>query len=357
MVAGRFRPAAQRMLAGFPAGSVVFGCFHTSIASAEELVVGLVATDEVEIHCHGGRAAVEAVCDALQSDGCTLASYSDWLFSRHSDHIQAQAVAALALARTQRAAAILLDQHRGALRQELVEIERRLQVGDLREAADRVELLLARAQLGMRLTKPWQIVIAGRPNAGKSSLMNALVGYERAIVYSEPGTTRDVLTAAGAIEGWPVEFIDTAGLRAAAEPIEAEGVARAEHQIEAADLVLLVADATVTWYEADYEHVARLSCRTPDKSRTDARLIVVHNKIDVAGEPGGDRPAGIAVSAKTGAGLLALCRAISDTLVPETPLAGAAVPFHEEQVEKVVAAARAIAGGDVAAAISAVKAI
>jgi tRNA modification GTPase len=207
------------------------------------------------------------------------------------------------------------------------------------------------------LTKPWQIVIAGRPNAGKSSLMNALVGYERAIVYSEPGTTRDVLTAAGVIDGWPVEFVDTAGLRAAAGPIEAEGVARAEHRIEEADLVLFVADTTAAWDEAGYEHVARLASRRPEEPNNDARLIIVHNKIDIAGEPGSDRPAGIAVSAKTGAGLPALCGTISGALVPEPPLGGAAVPFHTKQVEGLIAAAGVIRGGDVAAAINAVRLI
>jgi tRNA modification GTPase len=88
------------------------------------------------------------------------------------------------------------------------------------------------------------VVIAGPPNVGKSSLINALLGYQRAIVFDQPGTTRDVLTATTAIDGWPVELADTAGIREGDDAIETEGVARALAEIRAADLVVEVWDAS-----------------------------------------------------------------------------------------------------------------
>ncbi len=107
--------------------------------------------------------------------------------------------------------------------------------------------MLARAPLGLHLTKPWQIVIAGPPNVGKSSLLNAFVGYQRAIVFDQPGTTRDVVTAATAIDGWPVQVSDTAGLRSSADPLETAGADSAAQQARAADCLLLVFDASQHW--------------------------------------------------------------------------------------------------------------
>src|SRR5204862_3686687 len=162
--------------------------------------------------------------------------------------IAAQALLALAGARTERTATIFLDQYRGALRKDLTAIEHDLTHGNHDTAVRALNSLLARASLGLHLRQPWKVVIAGRPNDGKSSLMNAILGYQRSIVWHEPGTTRDVLTATTAIDGWPLELIDTAGLRVgravpadSADPIESEGIARARAQIAAADLTILVA--------------------------------------------------------------------------------------------------------------------
>ena len=84
---------------------------------------------------------------------------------------------------------------------------------DLQAAAARIREWLAWEDFGLHLTRPWNVVLAGRPNVGKSSLINALLGYTRSIVFDQPGTTRDVVTAATAIDGWPIELSDTAGLR------------------------------------------------------------------------------------------------------------------------------------------------
>jgi tRNA modification GTPase len=333
-VARRFRPASGKELSTFEIGRVVFGHFQTSAEVTEELVVGLIAPDHIEIHCHGGKAAVEAICAALVEEGCERVSADRWAIDETCDPLAAAALVALTAARTQRAAAILLDQYRGSLRAELSAIIENLDRGQAQTAAAALQRLLAQANLGLHLTHPWKVVIAGRPNAGKSSLMNALLGYQRSIVWQEPGTTRDILTATTAIDGWLIELSDTAGLRTAADSLEAEGVNRAEQQIAAADLVIFVADATAGWDEELWRSLSNMPA------------IIAHNKCDLATVPADGRPPGIAMSATTGLGIQELCEAIAKQLVPAVPPPGSPVPFTTEQLGALKAADTALAKQD-----------
>jgi tRNA modification GTPase len=314
-------------------GSVSFGRLALAHSASEEVVIGLIGAEHVEVHCHGGVAAAEAVMEALIAAGSERKTWQEWLQNESPDPLAAAALCALARAPTQRTAAILLDQFRGALGRELAAIDVQIAAGDGAAAAERIRSLLARADLGLHLTSPWRIVAAGRPNAGKSSLVNALLGYQRAIVFPGPGTTRDVLTATTAFDGWPVELSDTAGLRQAGDEIESAGVERAQAAIQAADLVLFVADTTAGWDDVLFEQI----------NATARRLLLVHNKCDLAPPPD-DRPAGIAISAKTGAGLDHLAAAIITALVPMPPPAGAAVPFTVEQVDTLNGLAERING-------------
>jgi tRNA modification GTPase len=340
-VARRFQPAAGKTLDAYGPGRVVFGHFRMSETAVEEIVVGLIATDELEIHCHGGTAAVAAICSALVAEGCVLVTADEWVHSQQHDPIAAQALLALAEARTEHVAVILLDQHHGALRAELSLIERLIAQNETVAAAQAIDRLLARAELGLHLTQPWKVVLAGAPNAGKSSLANAILGYERAIVFPQPGTTRDVLTATTAIGGWPVELADIAGLRTAADAIEAEGVGRAWRQISAADLVIYVAATTEPWDASLYQRVAQLHR---------LRLVIVHNKCDLLPPPVDGRPERIEVSAKTGLGIDKLCSAISYSLVPSPLARGAAVPFASEHIIALKEAAASLSKGECTAA-------
>src|SRR5262249_42285045 len=137
-------------------------------------------------------------------------------------------------------------------------------------AEELIGQLLNRAPLGAHLTQPWRVVIAGPPNVGKSSLINAILGYERAIVFDQPGTTRDVVTAATALDGWPVELADTAGLPAGVDPLDRAGIERETAQADEADCLLLVFDASQPW---THEHELLIE-RWPS-------AIVVHNKHDL----------------------------------------------------------------------------
>ncbi len=327
LVSRCFAPASGNSLGEREPGSLLFGRLALAGSAAEEVVVGPIAADEVEVHCHGGVAAAKAVTDALVAAGGEQIAWPQWLRSPAPDPVAAAALCALAEARTQRTAAILLDQYRGALGHELAAIDEQIETGNTTAAAERLRALLARADLGRHLTQPWRVVVAGPPNAGKSSLVNALLGYQRAIVFAEPGTTRDVLTATIAFDGWPVELADTAGLRDANDEIEAAGVQRAAAALGMSDLALFVADTTAAWDRSLFERVAA-SAR---------RLLVVHDKCDLMPPPADGRPAGIAVSAKTGVGLDSLASSLTAAIVPHPPPAGTAVPFTAEQIAAIEA--------------------
>ncbi len=267
----------------------------------------------VEVHCHGGGEVVRLLLEEFTARGARACSWQALEHAAAADPLQALAAAALAEARTPRTAAILLDQYHGALRQALDAILAARGRGE-KEEADRLQMELDRwAQLGRRLTNPWRVTIAGAPNAGKSSLLNALAGYQRSIVAATPGTTRDVVTLAIALDGWPVELADTAGQRADAGVLEEKGIYEARRAMSAADLCLWVVDASAppVWPE-----------------NADERLRLVVNKIDLAPAWDLDQAVGaVRISAHTGAGMNELCQALSRWLVPEPPPPGAAVPF------------------------------
>lgn len=333
-----FDTASGRPLGTEAIGNIIFGRWRTT---GEELVVCRRAPGRLEIHCHGGSAAVRSVVETLVSAGCQSVPWTEWLTIGAADPLTAAASIALAGATTGRTAAILLDQRAGALRTELRELERELRDGRLAQAGARLAMLRGRSRVGMHLVDPFKLVIAGPANAGKSTLANALLGYQRAIVDERPGTTRDLVTAPAAVDGWPVELVDTAGMRAAGDSVEAEGIARARARLETADLVLLVFDSSLDWDAAADELLAR----SPD-------AIIIHNKSDLVAGSRSERPPGHAMSAKTAQGLEELLVLIGQRLVPDAPRPGAAVPFLPEHYRWLKEVAEHLSAGSTATAIA-----
>jgi tRNA modification GTPase len=315
----------RRRLGEQSVGRIVFGRWGD-----EEVVVCRRAVDQIEVHCHGGIAAAEAIADSLTNAGCHSAPWPEWIEAREIDSAAAAARSALANACTERTAAILLSQYHGAWQREVATIEELAASPDesqRQEASRRIAMLIGRANVGRHLTHPWQVVIAGRPNAGKSSLANALLGYERAIVFDAPGTTRDVVTAITAFDGWPVQLADTAGLHDAVEPIEIAGVSNAKAELANADLVVLVSDGSRPWNDIDASLAAQFE-----------HAILVHNKADVATQMAKDtRGAGIWTSTVSGQGLAELCVAIAQRLLPNPPAEDEAVPITAGQLEQLLA--------------------
>ncbi len=289
--------------------------------------------DVVELQTHGGAAAGGVLRACLRA-GARLAAAGEFtkraFLNGRLDLAQAEAVGDLVEARTERALALALGQLEGRLsrdvraaRDALVGLAARLEAAidypDEIEDVGRPELLallddvagqlagfLATARQGQVMREGAALAIVGRPNVGKSSLLNALLGRDRAIVTDVPGTTRDVLEETLDLQGVPFRVVDTAGIRETTDVVEAIGVARSREALAAADLVALVVDLTAGVGAAE-RALAREAGARP--------LVVVGNKRDAyPGDalamlaPLGGRP--VAVSALTGDGLPELGRAL-----------------------------------------------
>jgi tRNA modification GTPase len=309
-----------RSLADFPPRRIVIGQLDRN---GEEVVISRHSDTAIELHCHGGLAAVARIKETFVAEGCRQLAWRQWATSHETDPFAAAARLALAEARTAPASAILLDQYRGALRRAIEKIESALQSGDSAAAREQIHSLLMYADTGLHLVRPWQVVVAGRPNVGKSSLINAIAGYRRAIVHSTPGTTRDVLAMQTAMGGWPVEISDTAGLRETQQEIEQVGIELAGQKIDAANLVVLVFDRSLPWGGEDQALVESYPA-----------ALRVYNKSDLPG-PSDQRPPGMEICAIHSIGIDDLCNAIAHRLVPNPPPPGAAVPFEPEQIEQI----------------------
>ena len=280
--------------------------------------------DVVEFHCHGGAVAPRRVLEACFACGARLARRGEFteraFLNGKLDLEAAESVLDLINARTDRAAAAALAGMGGERKRRLralydgalalsTEIEHALDIdeGELPDDfTPRLNAALAalkaqfaearrRAREGKLLRDGALVVLAGPPNAGKSSLMNALLGENRAIVSATPGTTRDSIEEGLEIAGFPVRLVDTAGLRTAADAIEGEGVRRAEDLIAQADVVLALG-----------------ACALPPVSRRAPRVLKIHAKCDL--DANRDPAAGVRVSAVTGEGLDDLKRAIAAAL-------------------------------------------
>ena len=182
--------------------------------------------------------------------------------------------------------------------------------GQLSKLKQNLAAVMQRAQQGALLREGIKVVIAGQPNAGKSSLLNALAGAELAIVTPVAGTTRDKVTETIQIEGVPVHVIDTAGLRESDDVVEKIGIERAWAEIGGADAVLFLHDLTRANAPEYIAEDARIASAISQKVLKTGRVIDVWNKLDAA--PGAALPAGLALSAKTGAGLQQLRQTLLD---------------------------------------------
>ena len=314
-----FRAANGKPLAAQQIGRIVFG--HWGTDPSEEVVICRPSDNELEIHCHGGLAAARRI---MSDWGALQFEVVDWTVqSQHAQgQLAADCQAGLARATTLRTAAILLDQE-SAWREFLTGVECHAVRRSWSELRAEVQSALGWWDLGRHLLEPFRVVLTGPPNVGKSALLNALVGYQRSVVFDQPGTTRDVVTAETAFSGWPVRLIDTAGLRDNATGLEAAGIELARGQLSEADLVLQVQDVT----------------RAHDNKSTTAfdsevRTIHVANKLDLLADSSAamaKSPGAIGVSARLGTGIEQLIAAIAERLVPEAPPQGTLVPFLEHQ--------------------------
>ena len=281
--------------------------------------------DLVEISCHGGDFAARLILDRLLEAGARMAEPGEFtqraFVNGKIDLAQAEAVADLIHASSSLAHQVSLSHLQGRyseiltdLRAELLElaafIELELDFSDedvefadmdrllrlLERSGRLLSELLESYRLGARLRDGVRVVIGGRPNAGKSTLLNAILGRDRAIVSETPGTTRDEIEAEAEIHGVLYRFVDTAGLRETSNAIEEEGVRRAERSIEHSDVLLYVFDMSVGLDEQESEFL-----RTVRERRPGLPVVVIANKRDLVDGAAPEPDAAMAISAERAA--------------------------------------------------------
>ena len=289
--------------------------------------------ETIEIHCHGSSFIQQTIIQSAISLGARLATPGEFtqraFINGKLDLSQAEAVADLIASQSQQAHAMALNQLRGtfshelsALREKLIEfaslIELELDFGEedvafadrsalidlVQQVLAKVKRLISSFALGNAMKEGVPVAIVGAPNAGKSSLLNYLLGEERAIVSEIAGTTRDVIEETLNIDGISFRLMDTAGIRETSETIEAMGIARSQEKIAQARVVLALSDASnSSQLEADRVWVDELRTRYPEKE-----ILWVANKTDLHAV---SLPVDYAISAVTGVGINALTHALS----------------------------------------------
>lgn len=291
-----------------------------------------------EISCHGSQVIVSEILSQLCAAGARMAERGEFTYRAFMhgriDLVQAESILDLIQSRSKRSSQMALRQLQGGfskvlrdLLQDLTWILANLEanidfssedieIASAKELSGRTEILLGKVRSllheqrkGRILKSGYQVALAGRPNAGKSSLLNALLAEERAIVTDIPGTTRDLVEGEISIDGFAVTLTDTAGLREATDAVEKIGVAKSLAKVNMVDRVFYVVDGETGWQPEDATYTADLP---KDK------LLVVWNKADLA--PHSTVPdlyRSVSISARTGEGLEDLLGFIKESLKEE----------------------------------------
>lgn len=351
-----------RNLAAMPSHHAVFTLFKTLDQTPVDEVLLLcfdhgksfTGEETVEIHCHGSSYIQSAILQALIASGARMAEPGEFtqraFANGKMDLSQAEAVADLIASNSRQAHAVALNQMRGGfshelstLREKLIEfaslMELELDFGEedlafadrstllalVGEVLGKIQRLIKSFALGNAMKEGVPVAIVGAPNAGKSSLLNALLGEERAIVSDIPGTTRDVIEEVLTIDGIRFRLMDTAGIRATNETIEAMGIARSQEKIERARLVLALSDGSdLAQLRSDEAWVAELKVKHPDKT-----VVWIANKKDLNEARGVD----LAISALSGDGLEELMQRMSDSIQQDFDVERETVVSNARHVE------------------------
>jgi tRNA modification GTPase len=339
-----FRAVNGRSLATQEMDRILFGRWGRD--AVEDVVLCRIDANTLEIHCHGGERAAERILADCRELGADVVDWKRLVALARGD-LEAELQECLSRAVTWRTAEYLLMQASGLLRLAFERLAATAWNVDGRRAADAaIRDLLHWSRFGLHLTEPWRVVLTGPPNVGKSSLMNALLGYQRSIVFDQPGTTRDVVTGITAFEGWPVQLSDTAGLRVSSDELESEGMARARRHLAEADLILQLIDVSQPPADGveDAEHY-----RTAGAPASAIPVLWVAHKCDLPDRWGDSLPEDATrVSSKTGAGVGELQRRMVRALTPEVPSLELPMPVTSRQIAALRSALAALAADDAA---------
>ena len=304
-----FFPKRNKKLSTLPSHTIHYGEIRDdSKEKIDETLISIMKApntytkeDVVEINCHGGAVPLKRVMELVLKNGARLAEPGEFtkraFLNGRIDLSQAEAVIDIINSKTDDSLRLAVNQLSGilskkvnAIREELIsiiasieasidfvdeniEFISRVEMGKrIKRAVDEIETLITTADEGRIYKEGIATAIIGRPNIGKSSLLNALLKEERAIVTSVPGTTRDVIEEWVNIQGMPLRILDTAGIRHTEDIVEIEGVKRSREAIKRADLILLLIDGSIKLKEEDKSLIEEVG---------DKRLIVLLNKSDL----------------------------------------------------------------------------
>lgn len=335
--------------------------------------------DTVELNCHGGPVPLENALRLVLREGARLAEPGEFTLrafvNGRIDLSQAEAVLDVVRAKTSRGLQAALQQLSGGLSSKLASIRSSVltqlaqiqamvefpedeipaaeMAGPLADALDHLKALLATADAGMVYRHGVKTAIVGRPNVGKSSLLNALLHVDRAIVTDIPGTTRDSLEEVVSLQGVPICLVDTAGIASTNDPVERLGVERSRQILASADLVLIVLDASAPLSDDDKGILLSVEENWPGMAEGEgpgdaaARIILVLNKADLPGFvaekeahqllPGAKV---VHLSALTGIGLQDLEKTILEVVLVNQPTSSEALLVtnvrHKEALRRAV---------------------
>jgi len=353
----------RRSAASLGAGAVAHGTIRRGGSIVDEVLVARVG-ESYEVNCHGGIVAVRTVLQCLREAGAQVVTPDEFApfipaasSALSAQSLRARAMALLPDAPTRLSAAMLLHQADGALRRAIEAAAQALEAGDADGAVARIEALLRTAAFGRALLHPPRVALLGPPNAGKSTLLNALLEEERVIVHDEPGTTRDVVRETLSLRGVPFDVMDAAGIRASDDDVERLAVDRAAALARSCEVALLV-------YDVREDPAAALVDLPPLPCAV--RTILVANKLDLltGNTPPPTHPPGhqhaplVALSAKLRQGIdeleAALLAPYQDRIEPTRN--GAPVVFDAATETALRRALRLIAAGSHAEALAILRA-
>jgi tRNA modification GTPase len=323
--------------------------------------------DVVEFQAHGGRVVLQLLLQAALQEGARLARPGEFseraYLNDRIDLVQAEAIADLIESTSSHAARSAVRSLEGEFSENIqrvvdqlvslrVYVESALDFPEeeldflanpdllvqLESAQTALDSLIIRAEAGRRLRAGVRVAIIGKPNVGKSSLLNRLVQTNRSIVSAIAGTTRDTIEDSVLIEGMPVTIIDTAGIHDSADPVEQEGIKRSRDEIEKADIILLVTEDAQT----------NMPVLIRNNVTQDSRVVIVHNKIDSYGhEPRLeiiDNVPHVYISALTGAGMEQLLQQLSES-AGQAPVGEDAILARQRHITSLQAARASVNEG------------
>ena len=277
-----------------------YGDIHSNGSAVDEVIVNVLREQDsftgenlVEVNCHGGILAVKKTLECIVSAGAKEVHWKELagrpLSNNKIDLIQEEALLEIPRAKTKLGVKVLLDQYNGALSSFIQETVRQVEKCDnnreqLNVINNKIKDTLTTTAFGCAITSPQKLIITGKPNVGKSTLINALLKEDRLITHEEPGTTRDAIDEMISIDNIPITIIDTAGIRDTDHEVEKLGVLESKKQLREADKIIIVFDSSKPAEKEDREIVKFIEELELQKTDKNISIFPVLNKADLPGK-------------------------------------------------------------------------